>query len=491
MSWSEVWMIMPIVWLTLGGMAVLVVDALVRREGQVHLVLTSLLFLGLAAGSVVSRVGAPASAGAAVFGGALRADGFANFFDLVFVGVAILSILTGSVYFGRERKPVPEFYPLVLFATVGMMVLAAATDLVTLFVGLETMSIALYVLAAIQRHSIFSNEAGFKYLILGAFSSAFLLYGMALLYGSTRTLNLELMADAVRYEPAIAGNALFVAGWGLILVGLGFKVAMVPFHMWTPDVYDGSPAPVAGFMAAGVKAASFAALLRVAWAGAPTFFEAWGPAISALAVVTMVFGNVVALAQSNLKRMLAYSAIAHAGYLLIGVLVSRPASDDAAASGVLFYLLSYALMNVGAFALVTLVSRREGENAEISGFAGLARRNPVAAAAMAICMLSLAGIPPTAGFWGKLWIFQAAMEQGHVGLTVIALLNAAVAMFYYLRVVVAMYMREPGNEAYEGDNLQVGLTMALVAVLIVWIGLRPDTVIELARQGTAALAGSF
>jgi NADH-quinone oxidoreductase subunit N len=284
---------------------------------------------------------------------------------------------------------------------------------------------------------------------------------------------------------------VFLAGWGLILVGLGFKVAMVPFHMWTPDVYDGSPAPVAGFMAAGVKAASFAALLRVAWSGAPSFFEAWGPAISALAIVTMVFGNLVALAQTNLKRMLAYSAIAHAGYLLIGVLVSRPGSDDAAASGVLFYLLTYGLMNVGAFALVSLVSRRGGESADLRGFAGLARRNPVASAAMAICLLSLAGIPPTAGFWGKLYIFEAAIDNGFVGLAVVALLNSAVAMFYYLRVIVAMYMREPQGEAYEGDNLQIGLAMALVAVLILWIGISPGPVAELARQGTAALAGSF
>lgn len=491
MSWSEVWMIMPMVWLALGGMTVLVVDAFVRREGQAHLTLTSLLFLGLAAGAAFSRLDAGTVKDVAVFGGALRADQFANYFNLVFVGIAILSILTGAIYFGRERKPVPEFFPLVLFATVGMMVLASATDLVTLFVGLETMSIALYVLAAIQRHSIFSNEAGFKYLILGAFSSAFLLYGMALLYGSTRTLNLEVMAAVVRSDVAIAQNVVFVAGWGLILVGLGFKIAMVPFHMWTPDVYDGSPAPVAGFMAAGVKAASFAALLRVAWAGAPVFFEAWGPLITALAIVTMSFGNVVALAQTNLKRMLAYSAIAHAGYLLVGVLVSRPEVDDAAATGVLFYLLGYALMNIGAFALVTLVSRRGSEGAELSGFAGLARRNPVASAAMAICLLSLAGIPPTAGFWGKLYIFEAAIRTGYVGLAVVALLNSAVAMFYYLRVIVTMYVKEPEGEAYEGNNLQIGLTMAVVAVLIVWIGLFPGPVTELARQGTAALANSF
>jgi NADH-quinone oxidoreductase subunit N len=266
---------------------------------------------------------------------------------------------------------------------------------------------------------------------------------------------------------------------------------LVPFHMWTPDVYDGSPAPVAGFMAAGVKAASFAALLRVSWAGQPTFGDELGPLLVALAVITMVFGNVVALAQSNLKRMLAYSAIAHAGYLLVGIIASQPRPDDAAAQGVLFYLLTYGLMNVGAFALVTLVSRRDEELAELNGFAGLAKRNPLVAAAMTVFMLSLAGIPPTAGFWGKLYVFDAAIRQGFVVLAVIALLNSAVAMFYYLRVVVVMYMREAQHDAYDGQDLQVGATMAAAAVALLYFGLFPGPIVQLARQGAAALAATF
>ena len=491
MSWADVQMIAPMIWLTLGGVAVLLVDAFWRREGQGHLTATSVIFLALAALSVVGQIGQPPRPDNLAFGGALVMDGFASFFNLTFVLVAFLSIATGSVYFAREAKPIPEFYPLVLFATVGMMVMAAANDLVTLFVGLETMSISLYVLAAIQRHSLFSNEAGFKYLILGAFSSAFLLYGMSLLYGTTQTLELNVMLERARMDAGMASQPLFLTGWVLLLVGLGFKVALVPFHMWTPDVYDGSPAPVAGFMAAGVKAASFAALLRVAWAGTPTFLEQFGPLLVGLAILTMVFGNVVAIAQSNLKRMLAYSAIAHAGYLLVGVIASQPRPDDGAAQGVLFYLLVYGLMNVGAFGLVTLVSRRDEELAELGGFAGLARRNPVVAAAMTVFMLSLAGIPPTAGFWGKLYVFKAAVAEGYVILAVIAMLNSAVAMFYYLRVVVVMYMREPQHEPYDGESVQVGAAMTAAAVALLYFGLFPGTLAELARQGATALAAAF
>lgn len=490
MSWSDVVLLAPMVWVALGGVAVLLVDAFVKRKGQGHLSFVSVLFLAIAALSQAQLLQEGGGPGL-LLGGAIAADAFGGFFNLVFLVVAFASIATGSVYFAREKRPVPEFYPLVLFATVGMMVMASANDLVTLFVGLETMSIALYVLAAIQRHSLFSNEAGFKYLILGAFSSAFLLYGMALLYGSTRTLDLHQILFNARLDPSIVTDPLFVAGWALVLVGLAFKVALVPFHMWTPDVYDGSPAPVAGFMAAGVKAASFAALLRVSWAGQPTFGDALGPVLAALAVLTMVFGNVVALAQSNLKRMLAYSAIAHAGYLLVGVLASDPRPDDAAARGVMFYLLTYGLMNVGAFALVSLVSRRDEELAELSGFAGLAKRNPLVAASMTVFMLSLAGIPPTAGFWGKLYVFDAAIRQGFVGLAVIALLNSAVAMFYYLRVVVTMYMREPQHESYDGQDMQIGATMAAAAVALLYFGLFPGPLVELARQGAAALAATF
>jgi NADH-quinone oxidoreductase subunit N len=474
------------IWLTLGGVATLLVDAFVRRRGQGHLLVTSLIFVILAL-TTLGRGGN----GVTVFSGALAVDGFTNFFELTFLVVALLSLAVGSVYFAREDKPVAEFYPLVLFSTVGMMAMASALNLVTMFVGLETMSVALYVLSASQRRSLFSSESGFKYLILGAFSSAFLLFGMSFLYGATGTLQLPEMFLQMHSASGIALPRVFAAGWALLLVGLGFKVAMVPFHMWTPDVYEGAPSPVVGFMAAGVKAASFAVLLRVVWTASDGFFTDARPLLAGLAILTMTFGNVVALAQTNLKRLLAYSAIAHAGYLLVGVVATRPEAGDAAAKGVLFYLFSYAVMNIGTFALVSLVSGKDDERCDLDGFAGLSRRNPMVAATMAVLLLSLAGVPPTAGFWGKFYVFESAVHQGHVGLVIVALLNSAVAMFYYLRVVVYMYMREPQGEAYDGHDPQISAAMAATAVAILWIGLFPGPVTHLARLGASALAATF
>jgi NADH-quinone oxidoreductase subunit N len=484
MSWQDVSALAPILWVTLGGLAVLLTDAFIRREGQGHLLFVAIVFLALAGASAVDALDQPARS---VFAGALVADAFAAFFQLAFVIVAAISLALGNSYFQREGQGIPEYSPLLLFATAGMMVMAAATDMITIFLGLETMSIALYVLAAIQRRSAHSNEAGFKYLILGAFSSAFLLYGMAMLYGVTGSTHLPTIAASA----AASAGTLSLLGWGLILVGLGFKIAMVPFHMWTPDVYEGAPAPVVGFMAAGVKAASFAALLRFVWAGLPAFDGLWFGLLAILAVATMCVGNILALAQGNLKRMLAYSAIAHAGYLLVGVIASNPVPGDSAAQGMLFYLFVYALMNVGAFGLISYVHERGGERCELAGFNGLARRSPATAAAMTVILLSLAGIPPTAGFWGKLYVIEAAVREGHLTLAIIALLNSAVAMYYYLRVVVVMYMREPGELRYESKGLQAGAAMLLVAAAILWIGLQPAAVSEMARRGVEALAGSF
>ncbi len=486
MSWSDVSLIAPMVWLVLGGVATLLVDAFVPRKGQGHLLITSLVFVVLALASL-----GRGSDGTEAFGGALAIDSFANFFHLTFLVVALMSLAVGSVVFAREEKPVAEFYPLILFSTVGMMVMASALDLVTLFVGLETMSIALYVLSASQRHSLFSSEAGFKYLLLGAFSSAFLLFGISLIYGATQTFHLPTIFERAHAAGGISMYAVYMGGWALILVGLAFKVALVPFHMWTPDVYEGAPSPITGFMAAGVKAASFAVLLRVVWTASDGFFSEAAPLMAGLAILTMSFGNVVALAQTNLKRMLAYSAIAHAGYIFVGLCATSLRVGDPAAKGILFYLFSYALMNVGTFALVSLVSGRDGERCDLDGFRGLARRNPLVSATMAILLLSLAGVPPTAGFWGKFYIFEAAMREGHTTLVVIALLNSAVAMYYYLRVIVVMYMREPEGEAYDGHSPQILATIAAAAVAILWIGLFPGPVSELARLGVTALAHSF
>jgi NADH-quinone oxidoreductase subunit N len=488
MTWSDAAAIAPMLWLVVGGCALLLIDAFFPRPTKTHLAVIAALFLGVAAVAVRDRLG---QAGATVWSGALASDAFARYFELTFLAIALLSVALGAVYFRREQEEVAEFFPLVLFATVGMMLMASATDMITLFLGLELMSIAVYVLAASQRHSLHSNEAGFKYLLLGAFSSAFLLYGMSMLYGAFGTTSLIELAQRVREAGSAQLPALFWLGWGLLLVGLGFKIAMVPFHMWTPDVYDGAPAPVTAFMAAGVKAAAFAALLRVAWTGLPAMGQGWYTLLAAFTVVTMTFGNLVALAQTNLKRMLAYSAIAHAGYLLIGVLSVSGDAADPATRGVLFYLTVYALMNLGAFAVITLVGRKGEERVQLSGFAGLGRRHPMAAAALTVCMLSLAGIPPTAGFWGKFYVFEAAVRSGHVLLAVLGVLNSAVAAYYYLRVVVFLFMREPGEDAYQGNDVQVRVVLTASAVLLLWLGLFPGPVAELARRGAEALAASF
>ncbi len=475
-------------WLTVGGCVLLLVDAFVERERKGHLAVLAGIFLSIAALSARDQFG---DHGGSLLSGALNADAFGSYFHLTFILIALLTVALGAVYFRREERETAEFYPLVLFATVGMMIMASATDMISIFIGLELMSVAIYVLVASQRHSLFSVEAGFKYLLLGAFSSAFLLYGLALLYGAMGTTSFTAMAQQVRQGAEVTAKPFFWMGWGLVLVGLGFKIAMVPFHMWTPDVYEGAPAPVAGFMAAGVKAAAFAALLRVAWVGLPAMAPTWTALLSGAAVVTMTFGNLVAIAQSSLKRMLAYSAIAHSGYLLVGVISVGGQPSDPATRGVLFYLATYAIMNVGAFAIVTLVSRRGEELTQLAGYAGLARRSPLAAVALTVCMLSLAGVPPTAGFWGKFYVFEAAVRAGRVPLAVIAVLNSVVAAYYYLRVVVQLFMREPGEEAYAGSDVQASVVLTAAAVLLLWIGLFPAPVAELALRGAQALAASF
>jgi len=488
MSWSELMQITPILWLVVGGVVVLMVEAFWPRRESDHLSILSAVFLvlaGLAANSSIVHTGST------LFHGLIRADAYSSFFDLVFVLTGLLTVSLGAVYLRRQTRPMPEFYPLILFATAGMMLLASSTDLVAIFLSLELMSIGVYVLAALQRDSIHSQEAGFKYLILGAFASAFLLYGIGLIYGTTGTTQLEVLGARMGGNVALRSNPVFWAGWGLLVVGLGFKIAMVPFHQWTPDVYAGAPAPVSGYMAAGVKAAAFAVLLRVMWTGMPVVSAKLGPLLIAFAILTMSFGNIVALAQSNLKRMLAYSAIAHAGYLLLGVLAVGPETHDAATSGILFYLAVYALMNIGAFGAITFVSRSRGERMYLRGFAGLAKRHPWVSLYLTICMLSLAGVPPTAGFWGKFYVFGAVISKGMIGLAIVALLNSAVAAFYYLRVVVYLYMKSPEDEAYIGDDVQAAAAMGVAAVLLLWIGLFPSSVANLARLGAAALARTF
>jgi NADH-quinone oxidoreductase subunit N len=402
-------------------------------------------------------------------------------------GIALLAagatILLSLGYMEREQLLAPEYYPLILLATAGMMFLGGAEDLIVLFLGLEVMSVAVYVLAGYNRANAFSAEAALKYFLIGAFASGFLLYGIALVYGATGTTNLSLVGAQ------LAGKSLplmAALGLGLLLIGFGFKVAAVPFHMWAPDVYDGSPTPVTGFMATGVKAAAFASLVRVLMEAFPSAVGLWQPIVAALAIASMVLGNLVALTQRSLKRMLAYSSIAHAGYLLTAAWPGSPAG----AGAVLLYLLAYSLTTLAAFGFLAALGRGGERDVTLDDLAGLAATRPGIAFGLTVCMLSLLGFPGTFGFIGKWYILTAVVAQGHYILPVIVVLTSVVSAGYYLPVIMAMYMKSaPTADRYAGVRLSpaalgaVALTVAAVLLLGVW----PRAMLEIAGQSAATL----
>ncbi|MGH7840792.1 MAG: NADH-quinone oxidoreductase subunit N, partial [Candidatus Binataceae bacterium] len=378
-----------------------------------------------------------------------------------------------------------EYYALILFAAFGMMLMAAAGDLIIIFLGLETMSIAIYALAGFMRRDSRSSEAAMKYFLLGAFSTGFLLYGIALIYGATGTIRLAAIRTAL--GSGAGPNAYLLMGLGLMLIGFGFKVAAVPFHMWTPDAYEGAPTPITAFMAVGVKLAAFAGFTRIFMVHLGPVSAQWTGVLWVIAALTMTVGNVVALVQENIKRMLAYSAIAHAGYIIVGM-AAAPA--PAAGGAILYYLLAYAFTNLGAFAVVIALERRREPHDLISDYRGLARSHPGLAAAMTLFMLSLTGVPPLSGFLGKFYIFSAALNAGLVWLVIIAALNSVVSAYYYIRVIVAMYMQE-GGVALESLSRRPGLliSVALSAVAVVVIGLFPQPYMTAAASAYAAAVG--
>jgi len=401
--------------------------------------------------------------------------------------VALLSagatILLSLGYLERERLLAPEYYPLILLAAVGMMFLGGAEDLIVLFLGLEVMSVAVYVLAGYNRASAFSAEAALKYFLIGAFASGFLLYGIALVYGATGTTNLSLVGAQ------LAGKALplmAALGLGLLIIGFAFKVAAVPFHMWAPDVYDGSPTPVTGFMATGVKAAAFAALVRVLMEAFPSALGVWQPIIAGLAIASMVLGNLVALTQRSLKRMLAYSSVAHAGYLLTAVWPGSPAGGGA----VLLYLLAYSLTTLASFGFLAALGRGGERDVTLDEIAGLAGSRPAIAFGLAVCMLSLLGFPGTFGFIGKWYILTAVVAEGHYILPVILVLTSVISAGYYLPVIMAMYMKpSPAADRYAGVRLApaalgaIALSVAAVLLLGIW----PGAVLDLAGRSATTL----
>jgi NADH-quinone oxidoreductase subunit N len=487
-----------------GGLLVMLAESFRRTMHRGPVIGLSVAVL---AGAILAQlVPIHATDSATLLGGMISHRPYTAFFNTLFLAIALVTAVFATIQSGREGGTRGDVYPLLLFSVLGMMVLAAANDLLALYLGLETMSLAVYVLVGGRKSSIRSSEAGFKYLLLGGFASAFLLFGMALVFGFAGTTSLDAIRDAMAARGA--DSWLLALGGGLMLVGFGFKIAMVPFHMWTPDVYDGAPSFVTGFMATGVKAAAFAALLRVSIMLLPALSAVWFPLLVVLAVLTMTFANLVALAQTNIKRMLAYSSVAHAGYLLLGVLAvfasgrgARTGADaaevaTAAGGGMLFYLVGYTLTNLAAFGVVGfLAARRTGAAAgdasagdasmgdadEIQGYAGLARRQPLVAAALAVSLFSLAGIPPTVGFMAKFYVFEAVVRAGLVPLAVWGVVNSLLGVYYYLRVVVLMYM-SPGEEhAYDGRSAGATLAVSLLALLTLALGVLPGGIHRLAE----------
>jgi NADH-quinone oxidoreductase subunit N len=406
-----------------------------------------------------------------VLGGMVATDRFSVFFRLVVLASAAVAILLSAHYLQRTRDARGEFYALLLFASSGMTLLTAAADLIVVFLALEVLSLSLYVMVGISRRRMASQEASLKYFLLGAFSSAFFLYGIALAYGATGTTSLAGIADELsgRFEDL----ALVLAAAGLLAVGFAFKVAAVPFHMWTPDVYQGAPTPVTAFMAAGTKVAGFAALIRVATVALGPLGWNILPVLAGLAALTMVAGSILAIAQDDVKRMLAYSSIAHAGFVLVGV----GALNQQGISGVMFYLLAYAAMIMGAFGVVILVSRVGEDRTTLRSYRGIGRTNPGLAAVLALFLLSLAGIPPTAGFIAKVLVFQAAVDAGLAWLVVLAVVASVIAAFFYIRVLVFMYMEEPEDREAVPGGAAPAWALGVTAVATLLLGVFPSLVL--------------
>jgi NADH-quinone oxidoreductase subunit N len=408
--------------------------------------------------------------------GVVRADNFALFINILLALVGVLTILFSADLVEREELPAGEYYALVLFGIAGMMLMAAAIDLLIVFLALEVLSISVYVLTGLRRADVTSAEAAFKYFLLGAFSSAFFLYGVAFTYAFAQTTRLDAIGVAVAAQ-AMNPSLIMLLGVGLLLVGFAFKISAVPFHMWTPDAYEGAPTIVTGFMSTAVKAAAFAAFARWFLSAFDPLQAEWAPILWWVAAASMVVGTVVGVAQTNVKRMLAYSSIAHAGYLLVGII----AANAEGRAGILYYLLAYAITNVGAFGLIALLGTPRRPHDRLEDFAGLWDARPLLAALMAVFLLSLGGLPPTAGFIAKWYIFTAAVREGYYGLAIIGVLTSVVSVFFYLRIVVMMYMSEPATiqpRPILSAPATAGLVIATIAVF--YLGILPTAVIDLA-----------
>ncbi len=460
----------PVLVLSVFAMGVLLLD-LFAGKNKSGLVFVSLIGLLMTAISAFAKGDLPVHS----FGGSYVVDHLSICFTMIFCMSSALAILLSVEYNNRVKIKVGEYYSLILFCTVGMIILASSTDLIMIFLGIEIVSICLYVLAGIRRDDPKSNEASLKYFLLGAFATGFLLYGMTLLYGTTGTTKLVEIARLL-YTGETSSQPLMMMGVILLVIGFGFKVASVPFHMWAPDVYQGAPSPITAFMAVGPKAAAFAAFFRVFAEGLQELSPSWNVILSVVAVLTMFVGNLGAILQTNIKRLMAYSSVSHVGYILIAII----AKNSLGSSSPIFYMLVYAFMIFGTFGIIILMGREGNENLELENYAGLGFRYPLLALSMSIFLLSLGGMPPLAGFIAKFYIFQAALNEGYVILVVFAVLNSAISFYYYLKVIVYMYMEEPA------EKLQISMTPITIMVIAICLlgtlelGLFPGPVISLA-----------
>ncbi len=467
--------ILPELILSLFGMLIMIVDPLLDEENS-HQSLGTIALIGtlLALASTFWMAQYPGTA----FWNMVRVEGFSVFFHVVVIAIAAVAILSSFEYLKVQRIRAGEYYGLILFCTVGMCLMSSAIELVLIFISLEISSIATYVLAGFRRRDAASSEASLKYFLLGSFATAFFLYGVALMFGATGSTNIDAISQILR-----SGNVPVLAyvATAFMFVGLGFKVAAVPFHVWTPDVYEGSPAPVVALMSTGPKAAAFAVLLRVMFeANAPGRF--WMIWVSA--ALTMTMGNLCALVQNNIKRVLAYSSIAHAGYILVAF-AARPELGPSAA---MFYTAAYAAMNVGAFAVISHVGNRDEKYVTLEDYAGLGRRSPALAATLTFFLMSFIGIPITGGFFGKFYILSAALKSNLVGLAIILVLNSAVGAYYYLRIIVMMYMREPRGEVpVTRVPAATALAITVCVLATLYLGVLPGRVLDSAAQSADAM----
>ena len=470
--------VIPVICLAMAGLAVMLAESF-RLKNE------SMPLGGLA---VIGLVGAGAASvflwdrNATSFGMVL-ADNFALFSMLVLVLVGLLTVFFTSQTASRDGLPAGEFYALMLFAMVGMVLMVQAVDLLLMFLALETMSMAVYVMTGIRRDSLPGTEGAFKYFLLGSFASGFFLYGVAFLYGITGSTSLDRIGSVIAAQ-SMSGNPMILLAVGMLIIGFGFKIAAVPFHMWSPDAYEGAPAVVTGFMSTGVKAAGVVAFARVFLTALEPMINEWAPVLWAVAAATMIVGTVVGVAQTSLKRMLAYSSIAHGGYLLIGII----AGSDVGKAAILFYLAVYALTNLGAFGIIALLGSRERPNDDLRDYAGLWYTHPGLATLMTIFLLSLGGFPPTAGFIAKWYIFSAGVGAGYYGLAIIGVLTSVISVFFYLRIVVMIYMSERDARPLPAPVTTAAMVaLGLTVIGIFYLGILPSGVIDLAQASVATI----